>query len=165
MNALPIIILAGIILLAFPLFPEMMLYGSVSSGRLCFSIRLFGIPLKKGYVTFGKNGMEIHTKRKIDQKSYGGKKKWRGMFKLLCYRQILFVGSGENLFPAMTLITLANCAFRSVYAVQKVKRPSLKLRQDTLLLTDRTELSLLLRMASYTNPIMIAWAFIRNLRR
>ena len=163
-------VFAGFFLLFFPLSVTLDFYGDILQNKFCFAVRLFDFLLKSGYARAGRKGVTVclkkHKEHFFPYQNYKDTEKMLSAFPSVQPRsffQVIEIGSGENLFPAIGLCAFFNIAANEVFALYHRNRSFLRLRHNCVLVSDETRFRILFRLTLVSNLLSFLIAIAKNL--
>lgn len=145
-------------------------YGDILQNKFCFAIRLFRVFLiKSGYAKAEKRGFIVYLKK--DKKHFFPYQNYKDTEKMLSsfpsvqprsFFQVVEIGSGENLFPAIGMCAFLNAATNEVFALYHKNRSFLRLSHNCVLVSDEKRFRILFRMTLMSNLLAFLIAIIKN---
>ncbi|MBO4989321.1 MAG: hypothetical protein J6D37_03205 [Clostridia bacterium] len=163
---IPLALFAGLILflLFFPFVFECNAGLLASRNRFILSVKLWGfLRIFKGFFFLQKGKVYLSKKEgETEQlKKKGGRlqKAVKDATMPLQYRQILEIGSGSDLMPAMTALWLVDSALTLPPIREKIDKIPFGFIQNSVLLTDRTDLKVTSHAVLLLLPIVVIYRY------
>ena len=169
---IPLAFIAGLflLLLFFPLVFECNAALLASRNRLILSVKLWGfLRVFKGYFFLEKGKLYLSKKegerKQIQKESSRIQAALKSSVLPLRYRQILEIGSGYNLMPALSAIWLVDNVLSLPPVRNKIEKIPFGFIQNSVLLTDRMDLKLTSHSVLLLLPIVLIYRFCFGKRR